>query len=69
MEAMQTTAPGLTKGFPVSSVIVLHHTSWQQCLEDRAYKDVSTVMLPTVIPGTYEDTTYYKCLRALCRDT
>ena len=56
MEAMQTTATGPTKGFPVSSVIVLHHTSSQQCLEDCAYKDVSTVMLPTVIPDTYKDT-------------
>ena len=33
------------QGFPVSSVIVLHHTSSQKCLEDCAYKDISTVML------------------------
>ena len=66
---MQTTATGSIRGFPVSSVIVLHHTSLQQCLEDCANKNVSTVMLPTVIPDTYKDTTYYKCLRVLCRDT
>ena len=66
---MQTSATGPTRGFPVSSVIVFHHTSSPQCLEDCAYKDVSTVKLPTVIPDTYKDNTYFKCLRVLCRDT
>ena len=66
---MLTTAPGPIREFTVSSVIVLHHTSSQQCLEDYAYKDASTVMLPTVIPDTYKDTTYYKCRRVLCRET
>ena len=33
--------------------VVLDHTS-SQCLEDWAYKDVSTVTLPTVIPDTYK---------------
>ena len=29
----------------------------------------TTVWFPTVIPNTYKDNTYFKCLRVLCRDT